>query len=130
MSSAFHIQNVPVVTISWIFFFGLCFVVFLVLSLCSDSHCACCRCCIRNCRCCRELCTEEGSALHEKHLDKVERNRNISENSLQNTLVVSSSEGLSIGGNPCTSVNGNGILGGSNTQIPTTSVVPNQEFYC
>ena len=43
-------KNVPVVTICWVTFFALCFLIFLVLSLCSESHCPCCRCW----RCCRE----------------------------------------------------------------------------
>lgn len=42
-SFLFHYnQNVPIVTICWVTFFALCFLVFLVLSLCSESHCACC----------------------------------------------------------------------------------------
>lgn len=126
--SGFHIQNVPVVTISWILFFGLCFVIFLVLSLCSDSHCACCRCF----KCCRELCAEDTTYQS----DKVGRNRTISENSLQNSLLVSHSEGLSVADNTFTPVNSKGyhpvqqVLGASNSQIPSTTVVPNQEFYC
>ena len=43
-------KNVPVVTICWVTFFAICFLIFLVLSLCSESHCSCCRCL----KCCRE----------------------------------------------------------------------------
>ena len=122
-------QNVPVVTISWIFFFGLCFLIFLVLSLCSESHCACCRCLMR-CRCCRELC-EEDSDLNTKKAYQSQRERNFSDTSIQNTLIVSNSEGgLSVGGNTCPPMNGNETLAGTNSKIPSTSVGPSQEFYC
>ena len=120
-----HYKNVPVVTISWIFFFGLCFLIFLVLSLCSESHCACCRCL----RCCRERCSDEPPA-GSSSIEKGGRNRNISESTLQNSVLVSTSEGLNAGGNTCATVNSNGMLEGSKAQIPSATVGPNQEFFC
>ena len=50
MSMLIMYKNVPVVTICWVTFFAICFLIFLVLSLCSESHCSCCRCL----KCCRE----------------------------------------------------------------------------
>ena len=124
-----HYKNVPVVTISWIFFFGLCFLIFLVLSLCSESHCACCRCL----RCCRERCSDDQPA-GSSSIEKGGRNRNISESTLQNSVLVSTSEGLNAGGNTCANVgnlNGNGsILEGTKPQIQSATVGPGQEFFC
>ena len=121
----YHYKNVPVVTISWIFFFGLCFLIFLVLSLCSESHCACCRCL----RCCRERCSDDPPA-GSSSIEKGGRNRNISESTLQNSVLVSTSEGLNAGGNTCATVNNNGLLEGSKAQIPSATIGPNQEFFC
>ena len=121
----YYYKNVPVVTISWICFFILCFVLFLVLSLCSESHCLCCRCF----RCCRERCSDDSTATNN-NLEKGGRNRNISESTLQNSVLVSTSEGLNAGGNTCATINGNGILEGGKPQIPSASIGPNQEFFC
>ena len=125
--SLYHYKNVPVVTISWIFFFGLCFVIFLVLSLCSESHCICCRCL----RCCRERCSDDATTGTGSNIEKGARNRNISESTLQNSVLVSTSEGLNTGGNTCATVNGNGsILEGNKPQMQTATVGPGQEFFC
>ena len=121
----YHYKNVPVVTISWIFFFGLCFLIFLVLSLCSESHCACCRCL----RCCRERCSDDIPAGNN-NIDKSGRNRNISESTLQNSVLVSTSEGLNAGGNKCATINSNGLLEGTKGQIQSATIGPNQEFFC
>lgn len=144
-------MNVPVVTISWIFFFGLCFVIFLVLSLCSDSRCACCRCL----RCCRETQSSNQMTQIQKIRD---RKRNISSEG-SSLMVVSNSEGLNNGGgvgvgvvgggvamanNNCYPSNGSGggvISGGAPvTKIPSgsssmqnhvgNSGMPSHEFYC
>lgn len=125
----YNYQNVPVVTISWIFFFGLCFVIFLVLSLCSESHCVCCRCL----RCCRERCSDDPATSNNNNLEKGIRNRNVSESTLQNSVLVSTSEGLNAGGNTCATVNANGIVEGCTPQLPAgtvTTLGPNQEFFC
>ena len=122
----YHYKNVPVVTISWIFFFGLCFLIFLVLSLCSESHCACCRCL----KCCRERCSDDIPAGGTNNIDKGGRNRNISESTLQNSVLVSTSEGINAGGNTCATINSNGLLEGTNGQIQSATIGPNQEFFC
>ena len=60
-------------------------------------------------------------------------NRNASGSSLQNSLMISNSEGgISAGANNCTPVNGPGVLGGNtqNSNMPSTAAVPSQEFYC
>ena len=129
--SLYHYKNVPVVTISWIFFFGLCFVIFLVLSLCSESHCICCRCL----RCCRERCSDDpNTGGAGGNIEKGVRNRNISESTLQNSVLVSTSEGLNAGGNTCANVgnvNGNGsILDGTKPQNQPATIGPGQEFFC
>eukprot|EP00094_Tigriopus_californicus_P010878 TCALIF_10493-PA protein Name:"Similar to STAU1 Double-stranded RNA-binding protein Staufen homolog 1 (Ailuropoda melanoleuca)" AED:0.43 eAED:0.43 QI:0/0/0.33/0.66/1/1/3/106/144 len=43
-------KNIPVVTMCWVTFFALCFVIFLILSLCSETSCSWCR----FIKCCRE----------------------------------------------------------------------------
>jgi len=43
------VMNVPIITCVWIGFFITSFIIFIVLSLCSESKCSCCR----VFRCCR-----------------------------------------------------------------------------
>jgi len=35
-------MNIPILSILWVVFFCICFVIFLVLSLCSDTNCSWC----------------------------------------------------------------------------------------
>ena len=136
-SFPYVLQNVPVVTICWVTFFALCFLIFLVLSLCSESHCACCKCF----KCCRESVLPAGL-----------RRRSSSDcggGNLTNSLMAQSlvrGGGHPTGGGALAGLNGNGILvpSGVNGKQPplgfgdtrglssSTSKIHslNQEFYC
>ena len=92
-----RILNTPIITIFWIFFFILSVVIWLVLTLCSESHCTCC-CCLR---CCRECCSDEVTTGTEGYIELRGINRTFSDSTWQNSVLLSRSNGLNAGRKTC-----------------------------
>ena len=124
-------KNVPVVTICWVTFFAICFLIFLVLSLCSESHCSCCRCL----KCCRE-----GTATVARIPSMVTTTYS-SRDSLHHSLMRAGGQGLanSFASNSCGSLiqpiqNKNTNQNFCNANNPTICTQPphnkSSEYYC